>query len=588
MTKNRCTEIRARVSRSAITKMSRFFDDRDETILNELFQNSRRAGASRIEIWASDERITITDDGHGIEDPQELLDFGRSEWRDPEVTTEDPAGMGLFALARCGCRISSLAAPAADGTPQRPWTVALEPNHWQGDAPAKVEECADWTWTANNGSPQTGTRIEIPRAARPELINAIPRAGRYTRTAITLNGTPIEQHDFLREAAACENWEGVRIGVFDHRAYRSHEKVNFHGTIITDHQMPSIRTIDSGYHCAWDIVGPCRLELELPARRRIISNDALSELETRSLDAVYRCLAQREAAMVPYAVHKEAAKRGISIRPPSPELRRWEPECADYTEACTLRGMPVPVQDDGLVVLDETELTASEQQAMNRAICRARKSGTWSRPMYRAVPEFEGYQWYDALEKVTTARTVAVIDAKTMTLPVEDDKKRPRGGERPEKLSLLLGTVTADGTRHEHELPMDLAFANTNDDVSAWDQVEVLVTAGAATIPEELAEVVKRGFFCPSDESEADSYESQEAQFERGALRSAIEMIESSEAAINHEIEEAVSRAVAPLVPNGYRLEVQVDPANEWSARVAVALTKKAAEKPGRNQQAGA
>ena len=91
--------IKARVHDTTIDKVAQFFDAGSTTVMQELFQNARRSGATQVEITELDEStITIRDNGHGIKDPQCVLDFGRSEWN--ALDHEKPAGMGLFALAR--------------------------------------------------------------------------------------------------------------------------------------------------------------------------------------------------------------------------------------------------------------------------------------------------------------------------------------------------------------------------------------------------------------------------------------------------------------------------------------------------------
>ena len=105
--------IKARVHDATIDKVAQFFDAGSTTVMQELFQNARRSGATQVEITELDEStITIRDNGHGIEDPQCVLDFGRSEWN--ALDHENPAGMGLFALARY--RITIQSRPAGERT----------------------------------------------------------------------------------------------------------------------------------------------------------------------------------------------------------------------------------------------------------------------------------------------------------------------------------------------------------------------------------------------------------------------------------------------------------------------------------------
>ena len=70
--------IRATVHEDAIGRVTRFFNATVTETLNELFQNARRSGATRIEVCIEDGRVSVADDGAGIADPAALLAFGRS------------------------------------------------------------------------------------------------------------------------------------------------------------------------------------------------------------------------------------------------------------------------------------------------------------------------------------------------------------------------------------------------------------------------------------------------------------------------------------------------------------------------------
>ena len=60
------------------SRVAQFFDSTTRTIADELLQNARRAGATRVDVTVADSSATIADDGCGIDDPAVLLNFGRS------------------------------------------------------------------------------------------------------------------------------------------------------------------------------------------------------------------------------------------------------------------------------------------------------------------------------------------------------------------------------------------------------------------------------------------------------------------------------------------------------------------------------
>ena len=65
-------EIRATIHEDAIQKVSRFFNATTAECLNELLQNSRRSGATRVDITFQDSTVTVTDDGRGVQNPEAL------------------------------------------------------------------------------------------------------------------------------------------------------------------------------------------------------------------------------------------------------------------------------------------------------------------------------------------------------------------------------------------------------------------------------------------------------------------------------------------------------------------------------------
>ncbi|SFT71439.1 ATP-binding protein [Paraburkholderia aspalathi] len=67
-----------------------------QSMLGELLQNARRAGANHILVTADDSTITISDDGSGIADLQSLIFIAESGW-DPSLQVREHAfGMGVL------------------------------------------------------------------------------------------------------------------------------------------------------------------------------------------------------------------------------------------------------------------------------------------------------------------------------------------------------------------------------------------------------------------------------------------------------------------------------------------------------------
>lgn len=99
-------KIQIRINEEGTLRNQRFaFTDRF-TLVTELLQNARRAGALHIVVAhsAEEQMLRIHDDGRGIEDFQKLLSFHESGWDDAMVAQEHPFGIGftkcLYAAAR--------------------------------------------------------------------------------------------------------------------------------------------------------------------------------------------------------------------------------------------------------------------------------------------------------------------------------------------------------------------------------------------------------------------------------------------------------------------------------------------------------
>jgi len=88
-------------ARSILRNILNYFSDNHAYI--QLLQNARRAEASevRIDLNTGTGTLTVTDNGHGVIDPQDLLNIGKSEWSQG-IKAEHPAGMGLFSVFKLG------------------------------------------------------------------------------------------------------------------------------------------------------------------------------------------------------------------------------------------------------------------------------------------------------------------------------------------------------------------------------------------------------------------------------------------------------------------------------------------------------
>ena len=97
-------KVQVRVNERGAVRNGRFAFTNKLTLVSELLQNARRAGATHVTIEhdATAKRLTVVDDGCGIDDFQQLLTFNQSGWDDDTIRSEHAFGLGFSK-----CRFSS-------------------------------------------------------------------------------------------------------------------------------------------------------------------------------------------------------------------------------------------------------------------------------------------------------------------------------------------------------------------------------------------------------------------------------------------------------------------------------------------------
>ena len=93
-------EVRAGVNEKNFFSSMKHLFSSSFTVLSELMQNSRRAGATGVhfEIDVANKSITISDDGCGIKDFSKIIQLCESDWDEQLTLSETPFGMGFFSV----------------------------------------------------------------------------------------------------------------------------------------------------------------------------------------------------------------------------------------------------------------------------------------------------------------------------------------------------------------------------------------------------------------------------------------------------------------------------------------------------------
>ncbi len=564
--------IRARVHDGAIDRVTRFFDAGLAQAFTELIQNSRRSGATRIAVTAevvNDDqpsaaiRVTVSDDGDGIADPTVLLSFGESGWDQDTAQREDPAGMGVYALSKRGCTVSSRArGPLLDLAPG--WRVALTPDCFLGKEVAPVVE-GDAPWPH-------GTAISfMARESLPTIEGALADTARYCPLPVTFNGKPCKRKAFLDGAVHAERWRGLAFGVFRNRLTGFNQPdLNFHGLTLSV-RLPSVDPVEGGtWSVRADIEACPELELVLPARREAVETEFLKEMRQAARLAIYRAMAAADPApRIAFKDHKRAADAGIALPVPPAALRPWRPGIADIDD---WRDTPAfaPVGADTLVMTVDPE--TQDQQAFWRAADKAGIAGAGC--LFEADTRFEGYVWYDALARVTDLRIEVMEAGVTHAIDVLREAPDPVFGvptapglpdtlARPHRIDMHLRIERGDGAPETMTVPADVAFLG--EDGSWVEDARPLVTRDSKLTPMQLTRLLHASYFSASDDADADSYDTQSARFDQDATHMAIKLLATEDEARKHTIAEAVWREIIWVMPRDREVSIKVS-----SGKVAV------------------
>ena len=534
--------IKARVHDATIDKVAQFFDAEPFTVIQELLQNARRSGATLVAVTdLDDSMITISDNGHGIPNPQSVLDFGRSEWSG--LDHENPAGMGFFALARY--RIAITSRPAGDSMQ---WHARINPEHFAG------KEAADVIRTPRDADSPDGTTITITHNPNDDFN--VEFAAFYFPLPVTLNGKALQREPFLAAAVSRTTFEGVEIGIFKATQHLGWN-LNFHGVrakspgvdLLTD---PRPNGYGTSWSAAYDVNRSPELELVLPTRETIVHNafsERLMKAATHFLLETVRRL--RPNAVVGRRAWLKSRSAGFTFPQPEPKLEEWQPSARSQTR---LMDRPPPATletgPDSLVFL-ANDIEAGDRMALYRAL---RTSGATN--ILRPHPEWTGYPWYDAIPKIRTVRILVEDDGTTRDLTTQREARtKVEDDSRVDSITFEMTAVDEAGRTRTIPIPGDVAFAETCEEL-AGDMPTVLLTKASDLSTDSLEEMIIDGFFQISEDTEDDSPETQIDRFTGEARFLAIAALESADEARNDSLRHDIQQLLQWRLIEGERIVI--------------------------------
>lgn len=541
-------QIQATIHQDAISRVPDFFNATLPDILNELLQNSRRSGATKVEITVDQNRVTVSDDGRGIEDPQSLLSFGQSNWEEGLTQSENPAGMGIYSLARAGEVAIRSRTPHGVA-----WEVNLETSHFTGKETAQVIPLNE---TSERGTAITFNSVRTPRGEFED-------AARHYPLNVCLNGDELHREDFLKDSEQIQVWEGIRIGVKRSSEQWGH-RLNFHGVKARANHLPHVFTEQGCWYSYIDVVDCPQLRLTLPARKEVVKTAFLEDLNQACQKAVYQAILNHpDPVDVPKRHHDSAHEMGVPLPEARPLLKRWHPVCADENrdEHTTIRH---EVEGDTLLVeLEDND--APDQQALNRA---AEFHNMESRLM-RPDPDMQGYAWYDRLTIITGMKTTIIDGGQETDLEEHRYSNRPKLPEyRPDRI-----TVTATGhdeAGNEVSCPLDTDLVFEDREPRIYEPGKTVLTKNSRITLEELMHLFEEAHFRVDEDG--DSYETSLDRFQDEAKLDAMRILHSGEEAHTEQILTMLRRHIVGHIPAGKDAVIHIKRTRE-TKRLEFAVT---------------
>lgn len=433
--------IEARVSQSAITKVTRLFNGTIADVLQELLQNARRAGAKEIRIDLVDRNgqptLLIRDDGSGIADPAALVTLGHSGWNAAIARREDPAGMGVFSLAGHHVAVRSHSSVLGG------WQVDIPADAWQGGVPLAVEPC-----TIAKG---TEICLALPEAWVAGLEQAVKHAAQYFPLPVHFGDGLLARQDFLADAHRIEHWHGCRIGVLRNKDH-DHDgaeapRINFHGVRVPC-RLPMVSEIGSfgKWTARVEIIDAPALQLVLPARKEMVENTALADLRRAVARAIYRTIAFEPSHRLSFKDWQQAAELGIPLAEADASLDAWIAVTADSHG----REVGERVSAGSMLIMPSHE--PDIEQGLTQILGDGNPVGG---KLVGAEPAFEGYDWYDRLPRIVQLQFL--IERDGTVLRYGEDQLLPDDYESG-RVSSLEVELTIAGSAGEQPETQRSAF----------------------------------------------------------------------------------------------------------------------------------
>ena len=396
--------IKAQVNTKGLLKnTSALFSGEFKDIATELLQNSRRAGASQVEINVENNKITFKDNGTGIKDPSVILNVATSNWDEEIVHSEHPAGMGVMSLAtRKEVTVRS-----------QDWICELRPESFSGFEEVPIVRTESITGTSISFLLNDKELKDFYRG-KNVWYSDLEDLVRYYPVNVSINGNRAKQSSFLHEGGNClyvKEWKGLNIAV---KRNMSRGAINFYGLDIYNHTLPVVYGEHGAekYSVAVDVINCPELRLVLPARKEVVTNDFFEELVNECELTIYEAIAKDpKGHYLSYAHYLAAKKLGININESRPLLRGYCP----YTSEGTILSRIEPTTVDSVILdyslsrqSDSDGLFSDDEDVYNYMSVYVQKvlEDDGITDLREPDEEMSWYRWY---RKITIYKPEAIV-----------------------------------------------------------------------------------------------------------------------------------------------------------------------------------
>jgi hypothetical protein len=292
------------------------------------------------------------------------------------------------------------------------------------------------------------------------------------------------------------------------------------------------------------------LQLVLPARKEMVQNAVLAALREAVEAVIYRTIATTGSHRLAREQWQRAHALGVILPEAAPWLSGWLPRTADGDGIVLgerIAGIPMV-----LVPNEEPHI----EQCAGRVLCEGMPLGG---VLVREIAGFEGYDWYDALARVSELSFRVESDAGVHSY--SSVMVLPEGIETGRVARILLDVAVkssrgATGEDNRHSLPTDVLIAPDEGWYADLDQTTILLTSDSTIKPHELASLIEDACFCPSEDSGDDSWDTQHSYFEKLARHVANDLLLGEDAAILERIRDVLCDEVNWLIPEGRRVAI--------------------------------